>query len=151
MSAELHATDSFQNLLFSILLFHTLTSNYPIQITLISHAFKRARFLRLHCPAIRWPLAKFAYLGIDPPEDVTPKRVLEQGERENGYGVWEGDWYGVGSVLGEKRVKRGWDDGVLRILGTGKEEGVKGLLEWKGGADGKEVFEDELPWDGEVS
>ena len=82
---------------------------------------------------------------------MTPKRVLEQGERENGYGVWEGDLYGVGGVLGEKRAKRGWDDGVLRVLGTGKEEAVKGLLEWNGGADGREVYEDELPWDGEVS
>lgn len=150
MSAEPHATDSFQNLLFSILRFHALTATYPTQITLISHAFKRARFLQLHCPAIRWPLAKLTYLGIDPPEDVTPKSVLEQGEREKGYGVWKGDWYGVGSVLGEKRVKRGWNDGVLGSLGTGKEEGVKGLLEWKGGVDGNKIYEDELPWDGEV-
>ena len=81
---------------------------------------------------------------------MTPKKVLEQGEREKGYGVWEGDLYGVGSVLEEKRVKRGWDDGVLRVLGRGKEEGVKGLLKWKGGADGNEVYEDELPWGGEV-
>ena len=53
-------------------------------------------------------------------------------------------------MLGEKRVKRGWNDGVLGGLGTGKEEGVKGLLEWRGGADGKKVYEDELPWVGEV-
>ena len=77
--------------------------------------------------------------------------MLEQGEREKGYGVWESDLYGVGSVLGEKRVRRGWDDEVLRTLGKGKEEGVKGLLEWKGGAGRKEVYEDELPWDGEAS
>ena len=59
---------------------------------------------------------------------MTPRSVLEQGERVKGYGVWEGDWYGVGSVLGEKRMKRGWDDGVLGFLGNGKEEGGKGLL-----------------------
>lgn len=147
MSAEAHATDSFQNLLFSILHFHSLTSNYPTQITLISHAFKRARFLELHCRALRWPLAKVAYIGIDPPEDVTPTSVLERGEREKGYGVWEGDLYGAGGVLGGKREKRGWDKGALDVLGKGQEASVVRLLEWRGGVDGKEVYDGRLPWD----
>lgn len=147
MSAEIHATDSYQNLLFSILHFHTLTSNYPAQITLISHAFKRARFLELHCRAVRWPLSQITYIGIDPPEDVTPISFLEQGERERGYGVWKGDLYGVGSVLGGKKEKRGWEDGALDVAGNGKEESVAGLLQWRGGPDGKEVYKGRLPWD----
>ncbi len=147
MSAEVHATDSYQNLLFSILHFHTLTSRYPARITLISHAFKRARFLELHCRAIRWPLSKLTYVGIDPPEDVTARTVLEQGEREKGYGVWEGDLYGVGSVLGGKREKRGWDDGALEGVGKGKDESIDSLLKWRGGVSGKEVYEGRLPWD----
>lgn len=147
MSAETHATDSYQNLLFSILHFHTLTSSYPTHITLISHAFKRARFLDLHCPAILWPLSKLTYIGIDPPEDVTPRKELEKGERERGYGVWDGDLYGVGSVLGKKREQRGWEDCALEVVGKGKEERVDGLLKWRGGADGKEVYRGRLPWD----
>lgn len=147
MSAETHATDSYQNLLFSILHFHTLTSNYPEHITLISHAFKRARFLDLHCCAIRWPPSRLTYIGIDPPEDVTPRNILEKGEKERGYGVWKEDLYGVGSVLGEKREKRGWRDSVLEIGGKGREESVIELLQWTDGADGKQVYEGRLPWD----
>lgn len=86
------------------------------------------------------------YIGIDPPEDVTPRKELESGERERGYGVWEGDLYGVGSVLGGKRGKRGWEDGALEVVGKGKEEGVEGLLRWRGGAEGKEVYRGRLPW-----
>ena len=49
------ATDSYQNLLFSILRFRTLTGRYPRYITVITHAFKEERFLTLHAPAIKWP------------------------------------------------------------------------------------------------
>ncbi len=78
---------------------------------------------------------------------MTPRSELEKGERERGFGVWEGDLYGVGDVLGGKREKRGWEDRALEVVGRGKEEGVLGLLRWRGGADGKEVYGGELPWD----
>lgn len=78
---------------------------------------------------------------------MTPKGELEKGELERGYGIWEGDLYGVGSVLGEKRRKRGWQDRTLEAVGKVKEESIIELLEWRGGADGKEVFEGRLPWD----
>lgn len=81
---------------------------------------------------------------------MTPRCVLDQGERERGYGVWERDLYGVGSVLGAKREMRGWEHSAFEAVGKGKEESVDGLLEWKGGADGKEVYEGRLPWDREV-
>lgn len=87
------------------------------------------------------------YIGIDPPDDVTPRNELEKGERERGYGAWEGDLYGVGSVLGRKREKRGWEDLALEVVGKGKEENVIALLQWRGGVDGKTVYEGKLPWD----
>lgn len=118
-------------------------------MTIISHAFKRARFLELHCHAIRWPLSQLEYVGIDPPEDVTPRSVLDQGESEKGYGVWEQDLYGVGSVLGGKREKRGWKACALEVVGKGKGESVDTLLKWRGGADGKEVYDGSLSWEGQ--
>ena len=66
---------------------------------------------------------------------------------ERGFGEWERDLYGVGSVLGAKRGKRGWEDGTLEVVGKGKEECVYKLLQWNGGADGKEIYEGTLPWD----
>lgn len=61
--------------------------------------------------------------------------------------MWEEDLYGVGSVLGGKREKRGWRDSALEMVGKGKEESVIELLRWKGDVDGKKVYEARLPWD----
>ena len=72
---------------------------------------------------------------------------MEKGEKEQGYGLWEVDLYGVGSVLVGKREKRGWDKDALEMLGRAEEETVLELLEWRGGADGKEVYNGRLPWD----
>ncbi|KAK0517448.1 hypothetical protein JMJ35_000603 [Cladonia borealis] len=60
---EPYATDSYQNTLFSLLLFRRLTNHYPNHITIISHDFKRARFLELHIPAIRWPKDRVNFIG----------------------------------------------------------------------------------------
>ncbi|KAL8681466.1 MAG: hypothetical protein Q9186_002412 [Xanthomendoza sp. 1 TL-2023] len=144
------STDSFQNTLFPLLLFRRLYSTNPTHITIISHAFKRPRFLDLHIPAICWPIRKFTFIGIDPPESVTPKAVLEEGERMRGYGVWKGDLYGVGEVLEGKRRGRGWEarkvEEVLGGLEGEEREVVRRLLGWRGGEDGRVVFAGWLPW-----
>ena len=82
---------------------------------------------------------------------MTRRDVLERGEEEHGYGVWKGDLYGVGGALGGKREKRGWESGLLEVVGKGKEQGVGRLLGWRGGVDGMEVFEGELLWDSWVA
>ncbi|KAL2045142.1 hypothetical protein N7G274_002223 [Stereocaulon virgatum] len=147
LAAETHATDSYQNILFSIIHYHHLTTRYPTHITLITHAFKILRFLDLHVRAIRWPSDRITFLGIDPPEQVTPRTVLEEGKGEGGYGVWKGDLYGVGDILGGKRRARGWVEESLRVVGEGVEEGVWRLLGWRGGESGVEVYLGRLPWD----
>ena len=73
---------------------------------------------------------------------------MDEGERARGWGVWRGDLYGVGELLGGKRRGRGWRDEVKEIVGEGCEEGVRGLLGWGGGRTGVEVFGGALPWDG---
>lgn len=64
---EERATDSYQNLLFSIVLFRQTYGYYPHEIVIITHAFKKDRFLDLHAKAIRWPLNRIRVFGIDPP------------------------------------------------------------------------------------
>lgn len=64
---EERATDSYQNLLFSILLFKQTYGCYPYEIVMVTHAFKRDRFLYLHAKAIRWPLNRIRVVGINPP------------------------------------------------------------------------------------
>jgi hypothetical protein len=146
MVDERHATDSYQNVLFSLLRFQHLIGTYPTHITIISHDFKRRRFLDLHVPAIRWPPARVSYVGIDPPERVTPRQVLDEGERMRGYTVWEMDLYGMGPVLGAKRVERGWSVVRENMVSEGVEEDVWRFLRWRGGESGVELYPYSLPW-----
>ena len=64
---ERFSTDSFQNLLFSILGYWHKLGCWPHYITVVTHAFKSRRFLELHAPAIRWPHDRIRVLGLDPP------------------------------------------------------------------------------------
>lgn len=88
-------------------------------------------------------------MGIDPPENVSPKRELEEGEAKRGWGLWRRDLYGVGEALGGKRRLRGWSESEEEVVARESGEGVRGLLAWKGGPSGVEVYEGPLPWDQE--
>ena len=65
-TTENYALDSFQNLLFSIARFHEFTGHFPSVITIVGYEFKRPRFTDLHREALRWPMDKFNYIGVDP-------------------------------------------------------------------------------------
>ena len=60
------ATDSYQNLLFSIALFRRKFDHYPSNISVVTHEFK-SRFRDLHIKAICWPEQHFNVIGINPP------------------------------------------------------------------------------------
>jgi hypothetical protein len=135
---EEQATDSFQNLLFSILLFRKATGNYPKRIRVITHAFKARRFLDLHAPAIRWPKERIQVQGIDPVMSSSELRSTLRGEEENGYTAWESDPLGTGDLLGGKRQLRGWDASKGAKHFQGLEDSVKELFQG--------TVSDELPW-----
>lgn len=107
-TTEEFATDSFQNLLFSIARFREVTGRYPQRITVVSFSFKQHRFESLHAPALRWPGDRFAYIGVNPPPSTgfDLKRATE-GERRNAAAPFETDPYGCHSeVLRNKRETR---------------------------------------------
>ena len=139
---ESSATDSFQNILFSLLswprfvqecyshrasMFPDSTAEKfdvppsPRQLVVIGHEFKRARFEELHLPALRHPtdLSRFKYIGIDPPFSEQKMREIKEGDAKSGYGAWKDDLYGTGALLAEKRVARGWT-----------KEGMEGLTKF---------------------
>jgi hypothetical protein len=64
---EEHATDTFQNILFSILKFYYIKQKYPSHVIVITHAFKSDR-VELHRQAISWTRS-FHINGIDPEFD----------------------------------------------------------------------------------
>ncbi|KAF3044379.1 hypothetical protein E8E12_009914 [Didymella heteroderae] len=135
---EEHATDSLQNLLFSILLFRQTIGWYPKNIRVITHAFKSKRFLDLHATAIHWPTDRIQVQGLDPVMSSAELESTLEGEKTYGYGPWEQDPLGTGPVLSGKRKQRGWKDQQTEKLAQGLEESVTKLL--KGEAS------KELPW-----
>lgn len=145
---ETHATDSFQNLLFSLLRFRRLTDAYPARITILTHAFKSRRFLELHGPALKYPASDLRVLGINPPFTLDELEDVQKGEMLRGYDLFARDLYGVREPLCGKRKARGWVRDVSNeSLAEGLEGEVVRLLEWDGGEGGKEVFGERLPWE----
>ncbi|RHZ53132.1 hypothetical protein CDV55_102673 [Aspergillus turcosus] len=158
--AETSATDSYQNVLFSLLRFRSYVGAYPKRITVVTHEFKRQRFVECHFPALGLRTSfsggegrascSTAVVGINPPEEVTPLASLISGEEKSGIGLWRRDPYGVGEELAAKRVKRGWKPGMEDELFVDMEleAVVEELLRWHGGVNGDKLFPklDQLPW-----
>jgi hypothetical protein len=145
---EEYATDSYQNLLFSIIRFRQLTGAYPKLITVITHAFKERRFLEQHAPAIKWPLDRIRVQGVNPPFTLGELNFTQKGERERAYNAFNEDPYGARSPLSQKRRARNWDPNRAHVfLGFGLEPAVLHLLEWMGGVSGWERFPARLPWE----
>ncbi|KAJ9496788.1 hypothetical protein H2202_007862 [Exophiala xenobiotica] len=130
---------------------------WPTKLTIVSHEFKRARFLELHLPAIAWNREETVFVGIDPPFDKTRMAEIEEGDRLRGYGAWKGDLYGVGEGPRGKRAKRGWDGDAFRrevlerLGGVGVSLSVREELErvvfWGGGGEGRLLMERvNVPW-----
>ncbi|KAK8219076.1 hypothetical protein IWZ01DRAFT_173631 [Phyllosticta capitalensis] len=141
-----NATDSYQNLLFSILKFRRHFGHYPRTVRVITHAFKTKRFLDLHAKAIRWPSDRIHVQGIDPVSRSVDHAQNVDGESKRGLSAWMQDLYGMHPPLADKRVARGWQPSVLHDLGEGLEDDVKALLAYDGGKDGNRPFEGPLPW-----
>jgi len=102
------ATDSYQNLLFSICRFYEVVGSYPKRITVVGFSFKMHRFASLHRVAIRFPLEHFRYIGIEPPKASRfDLAKAELGEQRNSVLLFEADPYGCNSPpLLEKRSAR---------------------------------------------
>lgn len=144
-AAEERATDSYQNILFSLLKYHELTAHWPSHVTVVTHAFKTDR-IRLHLSALKWPAMRSSVEGVDPPFGEDERRSVEGFERRC-LADWERDLYGVRPPLSEKRRQRRWmPDGEMYTAMTG-DKIVRELLEWDGGEDPRVLFPMALPWE----
>lgn len=63
---EDRATDSFQNILFSLLKYRQELGHWPDHISIVTHAFKTRRMMDLHLKALKWPKWAACLEGIDP-------------------------------------------------------------------------------------
>ncbi|RIA93307.1 hypothetical protein C1645_690803 [Glomus cerebriforme] len=101
---EEYARDSYENLLFSICRFNEYTNNYPRNITVIGFQFKKKRFLELHRFALKFPLNRFNYIGIDPDNSSPLGRFVN--ENVNSLGPFKQDLYGCHGKLLDKKLTR---------------------------------------------
>jgi hypothetical protein len=155
---EEQALDSFANLVFGVLLFWKKTGSWPETISIVSHAFKEARFMELHVPAMKWQRERVRFVGVDPeymversPEfDAERMESVRVGERERGFKEWESDPTGKGERLSGKRKGRNpW--GVSQLILGGEEErkksGVKSEILRKEQVVGEMLVEGRQPWE----
>ena len=141
--SEENATDSLENLMFSVCRFREVTGRYPERVSIVSFAFKRRRFETLHAAALRWPPDPFDYVGVDPPPS-TGFNLAESTAGENGNSLlpFQLDPYGCHSeVLQKKRRERNPFARTAPYELTCPE--MKHLLHWCGP---KLISEEELPW-----
>jgi hypothetical protein len=150
--AEERALDSFYNIVFSLTLFYARTQCWPTHVTIVANEFKRARFEQLHIPALRWPLDRLEYVGIDPEfmtDDEQRALFVRTGERLNGFEAWTKDPRGMSDFLVGKRKRRNnWE--VEQGLFEGDEDGViknESGISWEV-ADGREILgKGRQPWE----
>lgn len=132
---EEKALDSFSNLLYSMILFWRTTKKWPEKITIISHEFKKTRFLNHHVPTLGIPVERVGFVGINPlymdsaheSHDKERSEEVMRGEEKRGLRAWMEDEWGRGEVLRGKRAGRNfW--GVEQVLFESEEErGRSGL------------------------
>ncbi|KAL3424580.1 dihydrofolate synthetase [Phlyctema vagabunda] len=111
---EEQALDSFANLLFSVMRFWRATAAWPTTLTVVSHEFKRRRFMDCHVPALRLAPHRVRFVGIDPcymqrghaSWDQARCEAVVEGEHERGFMAWREDGSGRGAPLRQKRAAR---------------------------------------------
>lgn len=140
------ATDSFQNLLFSILLFRQIVGHYPRDITVVTHAFKRERILGVHAPALRWPDGRIRLQGSDPPFTRSEWQDTAASERRA-----ESEFvripFGAAPPLSDKRRARNFDPNVVERFYADLEPEALQLLRFSSGVNEGSNLPDKYPWE----
>ncbi|KAG9513339.1 release factor, partial [Aureobasidium melanogenum] len=108
------ATDSYQNLLFSLIKYYEVKGKWPRMITVITHSFKEARFLDCHADAICWPSEKIRVQGLNPPFPLSELREVQGLEKET-LDLFKADPHGVHAPLSSKRSARQWSANVDQL------------------------------------
>ncbi|CAM9225533.1 unnamed protein product, partial [Ectocarpus fasciculatus] len=93
VNVEEYATDSFENLIFSVCRFKELAGVYPSRITIVGFDFKKKRYETLHRAAIGFPESAFRYIGIKPDSAAFDHDLAESGESKT-YSSFQSKMYG---------------------------------------------------------
>lgn len=100
-TTEEFSLDSMLNLLHGVCRFRECTGIYPDRITVAGWAFKQPRF-DLHREALRFPVARYRYVGVNDPPSLAANIEFERRRLED----FRHDPYGVSESLASKRAAR---------------------------------------------
>ncbi|KAI0098880.1 FolC bifunctional protein [Nemania sp. FL0031] len=141
---EERALDSYANVLFSITQFWSIYGNWPIKLTIVSHGFKRERLVDCHCGAIRFPLHRVNFVGVDPPgmKDGSNKAAIP-GVIEAVH-QWKCDPHGKGDALSSKRRRRN-PLGIAQTLFLTQADRDRSAVQSQIIQDGEEYLVDGVP------
>lgn len=141
IATEDFSRDSFENLLFSFCRFEQILGRYPQTVTIVSWAFKEARF-DWHRAALRFPSGRFHFAGCGQP------LILETalaGEAIT-FAEFTGNKYGSRGTLIQKRVNR---NPFNRQHAFGSCSGMEKFFEFIiQPENGQKDFTERLPWEG---
>lgn len=141
---EDYATDSFQNLLFSILRFKQVVGRYPQTITVVTHAFKRERILGAHAAALRWPAECIRLHGVDPPFTNNEWHSTAASE-ERAAAAFAQDQFGFLPPLADKRRSRYFDPDAVEKAYADLEPDAVQLLRYCNRGEG--ALPSRFPWE----
>lgn len=133
---EEFSRDSYENLLYSICRVREYAGAYPRHVSFVSWAFKQERF-HLHRRTIRWPTARFTFLGPNNPPDLAQAVAAEDRNRA----AYEADPYSSSPAFRAKRDARNpfrRSAGYLLVCPE-----LQGLV----AHEGPELYSEALPWD----
>jgi hypothetical protein len=144
---ENRALDSYHNVLFSLTLFYSRFGAWPLSLTIVSHNFKRPRFIDGHCAAIGFPLERTRFVGIDPPGMVNGENEAAMKGVGQAVDEWTADPHGRGEKLAGKRAKRNPWAVWQGVFEKETDESSKGGLVTKGQGEMETLVDDApRPW-----
>ncbi|CAD0093710.1 unnamed protein product, partial [Aureobasidium vineae] len=124
------ATDSYQNLLFSLIKYYGVKGNWPQ--------------MECHADAICWPGEKIRVQGINPPFSLSELRDVQRLEKQT-LDLFKADPHGAHAPLSMKRTARQWSTNI-DLLGNISDTSVKHSIEELLGCRERNTFHRPLPW-----
>jgi hypothetical protein len=138
---EEYATDSYQNVLFSICRFYEITQSYPSKITMVGYDFKYNRFMDIIRNSLfLYDNIQFTYIAIKPNNQNFNYMNAVNGEKV-AYNELLGDKYGCYTDdLRNKRILRNPFNRVSPYSVSNPQ--LRDIINWCG----PDYFPGRLPW-----
>ncbi|KAI0879046.1 FolC bifunctional protein [Hypoxylon argillaceum] len=144
IAREERALDSYSNVIFSIVQFWSIYGAWPTKLTIVSHAFKRERLVDCHCGAIRFPLNRVNFVGVDPPGMADGSNEAAIPGVTEAVNQWKRDPHGKGDALSSKRTRRNPWGVSQRFFLTEEDRDRSGVCSQILG-DGQDYLVDDAP------